>query len=105
MPRKVKYENVLIERLKNPDEAVAYLNAALVEFSEDGCQDAFALSIYYLAKANGNISRLAEDAGVCRKNMYKIFNNQQEPKFSTINKIMNALGYEFKVHPISEKSA
>jgi len=70
---------------------------------EDDNLEVLTSSIYYLAKAQGNISKLAKNAGIGRQNLYKIFNNQQEPKLITINKILKSLGYKLSALPIENQ--
>ena len=49
MTQETEYQEDLIEALKNPEEATAYLNAALAE----GDREAFLLALGNVAKANG----------------------------------------------------
>ena len=49
MARRTEYQQVLIEALKNPEEAAAYLNAAL----EEGDRETFLLALRNVAEANG----------------------------------------------------
>ena len=49
MTQETEYQEDLIEALKNPEEATAYLNAALVE----GDRETFRLALGNVAKANG----------------------------------------------------
>jgi len=48
MTQETEYQEDLIEALKNPEEATAYLNAALVE----GDRETFRLALGNVAKAN-----------------------------------------------------
>jgi DNA-binding phage protein len=49
MAQKTEYQQDLIEALKNPEEAAAYLNAAL----EEGDRETFLLALSNVAKVNG----------------------------------------------------
>ena len=49
MTQETEYQEDLIEALKNPEEATAYLNAALAE----GDRETFRLALGNVAKANG----------------------------------------------------
>lgn len=49
MTQETEYQEDLIEALKNPEEATAYLNAALAE----GNRETFLLALDNVAKANG----------------------------------------------------
>jgi len=48
MTQETEYQEDLIEALKNPEEAAAYLNAALAE----GDRETFRLALRNVAKAN-----------------------------------------------------
>lgn len=49
MTQRTAYQQDLIEALKNPEEAAAYLNAAL----EEGDKETFLLALRNVAEANG----------------------------------------------------
>jgi DNA-binding phage protein len=53
-----EYQKDLIEALKDPAEAAAYLNAAL----EEGDRETFLLALCNVAEANGGVAALAEKA-------------------------------------------
>jgi DNA-binding phage protein len=53
------YQEDLIESLKNPDEAAAYLNAAI----EEGDRAVFLMALRNVAKALGGITSIAEKPG------------------------------------------
>lgn len=53
MTQETEYQEDLIEALKNPEEAAAYLNAALTE----GDRETFLLAQGNVAKANGESRR------------------------------------------------
>ncbi len=69
----------MIEHLKDHDEAVAYLNAALEEsLKGDGeSQHLFLIALRNVAEAQGGVSALAKKAHVGRESLYKTF---QEPE-------------------------
>jgi DNA-binding phage protein len=48
----------LIESLRNPTEAIAYLKVALEEFEQDGDTEFFFLALRNIAEAHGGISGL-----------------------------------------------
>lgn len=49
------YKDFLFERLKNPEEAAAYLNAAL----EDNDPGVFSIALRDIAQANGGMSHVS----------------------------------------------
>ena len=57
MPKSRKYQDWLIEKLKEHDEAVAYLNAALEESlkGDEESKDIFLMALRNVAEAQGGI--------------------------------------------------
>ena len=54
MEKNVKYQDYLIESLKDPEEAAGYLNAAL----EGGDISVFLLALQNVVQAQGDITKL-----------------------------------------------
>ncbi|TCP95324.1 putative addiction module antidote protein [Cricetibacter osteomyelitidis] len=59
-----------------------------------------------VARAKG-IAQTAEKAGMARENLYRALSGKTEPKFSTMQRIATALGYElsFSLKPILPQTA
>lgn len=96
-----KYEDYLVESLKDPSEAEAYLNASLEAYMEDNDAKALMLALEHLARAKYSITEMAKQAGIQRQHMYKIFDNESNPNFSTVFMIIKSLGFtlEAKIRP------
>lgn len=62
MARSRKYQDFLMEQLKDQDEAVAYLNAALEESlkGDKESQQIFLIALRNVAEAQGDIGALAK---------------------------------------------
>jgi len=88
----VKYENGLKKALANPEEAAAYLNAAL----EDGSQDVFLMALRDVAEARG-LTRLARETSLNRENMYRILSEKGNPQLSSLNALLDSLGLKLAV--------
>lgn len=58
MPKSKSYQEELIQYLKDPQKAVAYLNAAL----EEGEPDLFLFALKNVAEAHGEVSRFQTPA-------------------------------------------
>ncbi len=77
------------EYLKTDQDIVLYLEACFEEAGEDAA---------FIAKALGNVARakgmsqLAHDTGLGRESLYKSLSGDGNPSFSTILKVMHALG-------------
>ena len=97
MDKKMKkinnYEEDLIESLKDPKEAVAYLQAAL---EESDMPEVFLLALRRVAEARG-ISNLAQEAHLNRENLYRLLSKEGNPELDSLYAILDALGFKFSV--------
>ena len=78
--------------LKSEEDMVAYLEACMEEAPDDAAFIAYALGT--IARARG-MMQLAEETGLTREGLYKALNKNGNPSFSTILKVMKALGMKF----------
>lgn len=88
----VNYKDGLLEDLANSDEAVAYLNAAL----EDGSQEVFLLALRDVAEAKG-MSKLAQASSLNRENMYRMLSIHGNPQLSSLKTLLEAMGLKLTV--------
>jgi probable addiction module antidote protein len=96
MARRTKsYQATLIESLKDPEEAAAYLTAALEEQAEDA-EELFLLALRNVAEAHG-IAKLATAAALNRETLYRTLSERGNPKLSTIGALLDALGLRLAV--------
>lgn len=79
------------EHLNSDEEMAAYLEAAL----EDGEPSLIAAALGDIARARG-MTQLARETGLGRESLYKALSPNGNPEFSTILKVINALG--LKLH-------
>ncbi len=95
MKRKNKdYQEDLFKSLKNHDEALAYLNAALAD--ED--PRVFLLALKDVCNAQGlDITTLAEESGLNRQNIYRMLSNKGNPRWDSIRSIINTIGLEVQL--------
>ncbi len=91
-PPSVLYEDGLIESLKDPLEAAAYLNAAL----EDGSQEVFLLALRHVTEAIG-MSEVARESALNRENLYRMLSAQGNPQLSSLNTLLHSLGLRLAV--------
>lgn len=92
------FNEYLIEKLKNPKRAVAYLNAVL-EDCKDGSKESQQLLLMALkavAEAQGGMSEVAKKADVSRESLYKSLSKRGNPKLTTLTAVVNAMGFELK---------
>jgi probable addiction module antidote protein len=76
--------------LKTPQDIAAYLEAAM----EDGDPRVIAAALGNIARARG-MTELAREAGLGRESLYKALSPDGNPEFSTILKVVRALGLRF----------
>ena len=86
----VDYEQGLKDALADPNEAAAYLNAAL----EDGSQDVFLMALRDVANARG-LMHLARETSLNRENLYRILSEKGNPQLSSLK----ALRFRLAAHP------
>lgn len=87
------------EHLKTEEDIALYLDACLEEAGDDAS---------YIAKALGNIARargmtqLARDTGLGRESLYKALSGEGNPEFSTIMKVVKALGLKLHIQAANQ---
>jgi probable addiction module antidote protein len=91
MPVSRPYKIGLLQRLKDPEYAAAYLNAA----QKDGV---FLLALRDVAEAH-KISKVAEGADVNRESLYRTLSSQGNPTLTTLDSILGVLGLERRTAP------
>ncbi len=88
------YEQGLKDALADPNEAAAYLNAAL----EDESPDVFLMALRDVANAQ-DIMHLAHETSVNRENLYRVFSERGNPQFSNLKALLDSLGLALAVEP------
>lgn len=86
----------IADYLDSNEMIAEYLNAVL----EEGNNDDVIIALGHIAKAIG-MNKIAEQTGMSRPILYKALSNGAKPQFSTIMKILKAVGGQIKVSPIS----
>jgi probable addiction module antidote protein len=82
-----KYD--VAEHLRSAEEIAAYLEACIDE--ADGDASFIAKALGDIARAKG-MTQVAHDAGLSRESLYKALSGDRSPDFSTILKVVAALG-------------
>ncbi len=96
MPKRVLvYEEDLIEKLKDSEFAVEYLNASL-EDSDDGADERFLMALRHVAKAHG-MTAIAEKSGMARQAMYRALSESGNPELSSLKAVLDAMGLRLAV--------
>lgn len=79
------------EHLETGEDMAAYLEAAL----EDGDPAVVAAALGDIARAKG-MSWIARETGLGRENLYKALSPDGNPEFSTVLKVVRALGLRLR---------
>ena len=86
------YEDGLKEDLQDPEEAAAYLNAAI----EDGSQAAFLLALRDVAEARG-VATVAHQAVLNRENAYRILSEKGNPQLASLMALLDVMGLRLAI--------
>ena len=99
MAKSKKYQDFLIEQLKDHDEAVAYLNAALEESlkGNEESQHLFLLALRNVAEAQGGVGALAKKAHVGRESLYKSLSEKGNPTWHTLVNLVMSMGLNLRL--------
>jgi len=85
------------DHLRSEEEMQLYIEAAFEEAGDDAA---------FIAKALGDVARargmtqVARDAGLSRESLYKALSGERSPDFSTLLKVMRALGMRLHPEPV-----
>ena len=94
------YHEYLIERLKDPAEALAYLKAAL---EETDLPEVFLLALRNVAEARG-FTKLAQDTRLNRESLYRMLSKKGNPSLSSLHVLLDSLGFRLSVEKSSHVS-
>lgn len=75
------------------DEAIAEYLSSVLEYGDN---DEIIRAIGHIAKAKG-MSQIAKDTGLGRESLYKTFAPGSKPRFDTIAKIVQSLGFHLQI--------
>ena len=92
MPAKFSRYDVA-DYLKSEEDMAAYLEACFDEAGDDASYIAAALGD--IARAYGMV-RLAKETGLTREGLYKALSRDGNPSFSSVLKVIRALGLKLK---------
>lgn len=101
VPASLPYEPWLIDQLKDPTEAAAYLEAVI----EDGDQATLMLALRQVAQAQGGIARVARKAKLTREATYKMLSRSGNPELRSLKAVLKATGLRIAVRPIEKRAA
>jgi probable addiction module antidote protein len=86
----------IADYLDSKEMIAEYLNAVL----EEGNDTQVVTAIGHIAKAIG-MTKIAQETGMSRPSLYKALSVGAKPQFSTIMKVLKAVGGQLKVNPLT----
>lgn len=93
-PQTRDHQEYLLETLKDPNEAAAYLNAAL----EENDNELFLLALKNVIKATG-MTKVAKKANLNRENLYRMLSKKGNPELSSLWALLSSIGLEISITP------
>lgn len=90
------YTPQLLEDLKDPAEAAAYIEAAI----QEGDRDGLLMAMRQVAAANGGMASIAAQTGLSRESLYRAFSKRGNPTVSTLSSVLAATGLRLSVQPV-----
>ncbi len=89
------YQEDLVESLKDPREAAAYLNAVM----EENDRALFLLALRNVAEAHGGMAAVSEKAKLNRESLYRMLSRKGNPEIKSIFTLLHSLGLKLTVEP------
>lgn len=93
VPADVAHDDWLAQRLRDPELAADYLNAALAE--DD--QAAFMLALRDVARARGGIAAVARLTGLNRVSLNRALSLEGNPELQSLRRILAATGLQLAI--------
>ncbi len=78
------------------NDAETYLKASLDAVQETGDSRIFNKALQDVARAQ-KMTVIAKKAGLGRESLYKALNSESKPRFDTISKVVNAMGFKLSI--------
>ena len=89
------YQEDLIKTLKDPQEAAAYLNAAM----EEDDQAVFLLAFRNVAEANGGMAKVSAKARLNRESLYRMLSRKGNPEIKSVLRLLRSMGLKLSIEP------
>lgn len=97
-PPSISYQEDLLEELKDHDEAIAYLNAALEEgkLGDEESQKILLLALRNVAEAQGGVGKVAKKSHLRREILYRILSPDGNPELQTFTALIHGMGLRLR---------
>lgn len=99
MKKYKNYKEHLIEKLKDPEYASAYLNACLEESFESRDMGIFQLAVRDVVEAHGGMGEISSKMEVSRESFYRSLSKKGNARFATLTSAIRACGLQLEFHP------
>lgn len=93
-PRDVSFDDYMVESMKNPVAAAAYIEA-VIDLEDPA---ALLVALRQVAKAHG-MAEVARRADVGDKTLFKALSTNGNPTLTTVHKVLAAVGLRLSVTP------
>jgi probable addiction module antidote protein len=99
MPTRTRdYEEKVLERLRDREYAIEFLNAVLADDEDPDPTGTFLAALRQVAKAQGlTITELAQNAELGRQALYRSLSNDGNPELETLTRVLAELGLRLAV--------
>ena len=99
------YDDWLIECLKDPREALSYLEAALEAYEKDSDAIALLLALRSVAYAQGRIGKLTAGTGISRDLLDAAPAGNLNRRLDNLPAILSSLGFRVRLERVESASA
>ena len=94
----IRFEDDLINQLKDPKFQKEWLRITILEYIEDGDYKEFFRALEQVIKARSSVSEFARQIDMNRVQLVDILHGRtKNPSLLTIGRILSGLGYTFDV--------
>lgn len=97
-----KYEESLLEDLRDSKQAAAYLNAALAEIDTPDGASLFLMALGDVIRAQG-VSNVARSAELGRESLYKSIASAGNPKLKSLLSVLQVMGLRLQVEAVAKR--
>ncbi|MBA2307492.1 putative addiction module antidote protein [Candidatus Dependentiae bacterium] len=92
-------QELIADNVQDPQEAAAYLKAAL----EDEDERVFLLALRDVLEARGGgISDLAQSTGLNKQNLYRMLSKKGNPRLTSLKMVLHSIGFEMDIKPLKK---
>lgn len=96
MPR---FKDEFIKKLNSDKTFLSeFVNTTFEDYNAEGDLKLLITSLRYIIEVRGGVSAIANKTGLSRQTIHNIFKSS-EPRFTSLSKIINALGFDIKITP------